>query len=80
MDTKVRKAVDCRKQPSEKNCSLRIAGTEEEVVETAVMHAVAAHGHRDTPELRAMIRAGLEDEAQPRTSRPSADDNVFRAM
>jgi len=56
-----RKMIDCRKVPSESNCTLTIAGTEDEVIEAGVMHAVAHHGHEDTPELREMIRSGLED-------------------
>jgi predicted small metal-binding protein len=56
-----RKMIDCRKVPSDINCSLAIAGTEDEVLDAAVAHAVAKHGHDDTPELRDMIRAGLED-------------------
>jgi predicted small metal-binding protein len=59
-----RKMVDCRKAPSENNCTLTIAGTEEEVLETAVAHAIARHGHEDTPELREMIAAVMED-AEP---------------
>jgi hypothetical protein len=62
MATAVRKVADCRKVPSEKNCSLTIAGTEEEVLLAATQHAVSAHGHKDTPELRAEIRAMLETE------------------
>jgi hypothetical protein len=31
-----RKSIDCRDYPSEKNCSLRISGTEEEVLDAAV--------------------------------------------
>jgi hypothetical protein len=58
----MRKVADCRDYPSVNNCSLTIAGTEEEVVEAATMHAVAAHGHADTPELREQIRATLKDE------------------
>lgn len=58
----MRKVADCREYPSENNCSLTIAGTEEEVVEAATMHAVAAHGHTDTPELREEIRGMLKDE------------------
>ena len=56
-----RKMIDCRKVPSEINCTLTIAGTEEEVLEAAVAHAVAKHGHPDNSELREMIRSGLED-------------------
>lgn len=59
-----RKISDCRKTASLNNCSVTIAGTEEEVVPLAVHHAVAHHGHRDSPELWADIRARLEDEKQ----------------
>ena len=51
-----RKMVDCRAMPSESGCTLTIAGTEEEVLDAAVAHAVAKHGHQDTPELRETIR------------------------
>lgn len=63
-DGMARKMVDCRKVPNEIGCTLTIAGKEDEVVEAAVAHAVAMHGHDDTPELRDMIRSGLED-AEP---------------
>jgi predicted small metal-binding protein len=59
-----RKMIDCRKVPSDNNCSLTIAGTEDEVVAAATAHAISAHGHEDAPELREMIRSGLED-AEP---------------
>jgi predicted small metal-binding protein len=58
-----RKSVDCRDYPSEKNCSLKISGTEEEVLDAAVRHAVSAHGHDNTPELREQIKSMLKDEA-----------------
>ena len=57
-----RKMADCRKFPSEKNCSLTIAGTEEEVMDVAVKHAVDSHGHADTPELREQVKGMLADE------------------
>jgi predicted small metal-binding protein len=56
-----RKMIDCRQYPSENNCSLTIAGTEEEVLAAAVAHAVSAHGHEDGPETREMLRGGLVD-------------------
>lgn len=56
-----RKVVDCRLYPSENNCTLRIEGTEEEVLEAATQHAVTAHGHTNSPELREQIRAILKD-------------------
>ena len=46
-----RKYIDCREFPSEKNCTVAIFGTEEEVLDLAVMHAVTSHGHTDTHEL-----------------------------
>jgi hypothetical protein len=55
-----RKMIDCRKVPNEANCTLTIAGTEDEVLDAAAAHAVAVHGHEDTPELREMLRGGLE--------------------
>jgi predicted small metal-binding protein len=51
-----RKMIDCRKVPNEIGCTLTIAGEEEEVLDAAVAHAVAKHGHTDTPELRGMQR------------------------
>lgn len=59
-----RKMLDCRSVPSENNCTLTIAGTEEEVLDAAVAHAVSAHGHEDSPELRETLRGGLP-EAEP---------------
>jgi predicted small metal-binding protein len=50
-----------RDYPSEKNCSLRISGTEEEVLEAAAQHAVSAHGHDNTPELRSQLRSMLKE-------------------
>jgi predicted small metal-binding protein len=57
-----RKSIDCRDYPTEKNCSLKISGKEEEVVNAAVQHAVSAHGHEETPELRKQIKSMLKDE------------------
>jgi uncharacterized protein DUF1059 len=57
-----RKSIDCRLYPSEKGCTLKISGTEEEVLEAASAHAIAAHGHADTPELRNELKALLTPE------------------
>jgi len=56
-----RKSIDCRDYPSEKNCSLKISGTEEEVLDAAAQHAASVHGHENTPELREQIRSMLKD-------------------
>jgi predicted small metal-binding protein len=56
-----RKAIDCRDHPSDKDCTLRVEGKEEEVLDAAVSHAVMSHGHTDNPELREQIRGLLKD-------------------
>jgi hypothetical protein len=58
----IRKIIDCRKFPGEKPCSIAISGTEDEVLELAVLHAGAVHGHQDTPEFREQIRSMIQDE------------------
>ena len=58
-----RKVADCRRFPSESDCSLTIAGEEEEVVRAASEHAISVHGHEDTPQLREDVRGMLKDEA-----------------
>ena len=60
---KQRKSIDCREFPSDKNCTLKISGTEDEVLEIAVQHAVASHGHEDRPGLREELRRLLKDES-----------------
>jgi predicted small metal-binding protein len=60
-----RKIMDCRDTPSESNCTLTIAGEEEEVVKAAADHAVSVHGHKYSPELLGMIRTSLKDEEAP---------------
>jgi predicted small metal-binding protein len=59
-----RKSIDCRLYPNEKGCTLKISGTEEEVLDAAVAHATAAHGHANTPELRKQLRALLKSEPE----------------
>ena len=55
-----RKMADCRRWPSESNCSLTIIGEEEEVIRAAAEHAASVHGDDDTPELRQQLREFLE--------------------
>ena len=55
-----RMMADCRRWPSESNCSLTIVGEEEEVVRAAAEHAASVHGHEDTPEMREQLRQFLE--------------------
>ena len=58
-----RKSIDCRDYPSEKNCSLKLSGTEEEVLDAAVQHAISVHGHKNSPEVRTQIKSMLKDES-----------------
>lgn len=58
----MRKVADCRDYPSEMNCTLTIAGEEDEVVAAAALHAQDVHKTQDTPELREQIRGMLKDE------------------
>ena len=45
--------VDCREYPSEMNCTIAIsADSQKELLEAAVQHAIAVHGHQDSPQLR----------------------------
>jgi predicted small metal-binding protein len=48
--------------PSDSKCSLRISGTEDEVLRAATQHAADVHSHPDTPETREQIRQMLKDE------------------
>jgi predicted small metal-binding protein len=52
--------IDCREFPSEMNCTVAIAAdNEKELVDAAVQHAVAVHGHQDTPQFRADIAKAI---------------------
>ena len=56
-----RKSIDCRDHPSDNGCTLRLEGSEEEVLDAAVNHAITRHGHTDNPELRDQIRGLLKN-------------------
>ena len=66
--------ADCRRFPSDSDCSLTIIGEEEEVLGAAAEHAASVHGHEDTPELREQLREFLEPAEQysnaPRAHEP----------
>ena len=56
--------ADCRKFPSESNCSLTILGEEEEVIKAAVDHAVSHHQHERSDKLREDVKGMLEPESE----------------
>ena len=61
-----RKFIDCRDYPSEMNCSIAIsADNEKELIEAAMQHAMAVHGHQDTPECRNRLRQAIKDGTPP---------------
>jgi predicted small metal-binding protein len=62
----MRKYIDCRDVPSEMNCTIAIAAdNDEELLEAAVQHAVAVHGHSDSPEFRNQLRAAFKGGTPP---------------
>lgn len=59
-----RKFIDCREFPSELHCTVAIsADREDELIDAAVQHAVHAHGHQDSPELRSKLREAIRSGA-----------------
>ena len=61
-----RKHIDCRQFPSESKCTVAIsADSEKELLEIALQHAVAVHGHKDTPEFRAQLKGAFKDGMPP---------------
>ena len=63
-----RKYIDCRDFPNDANCTLSISGTEQEVLDAAIMHAVTVHGHDAAPELQETLRRMLKDVPEPRAA------------
>jgi len=65
--------IDCREFPSESHCTVAIAAdSEQELLDAAVQHAVAVHGHTDTPEfrqqLKQLFKAGTPPVEKPATA------------
>ncbi len=61
-----RKYIDCREIPSDSSCTVAIAAdNDEELLEAAVQHAVAVHGHEDTPQFRQQIRQAFRTGSPP---------------
>jgi hypothetical protein len=65
-----RKTIDCRTVPNDVGCTLSISGEPDELVTAGAQHAIAVHGHADTPQLREQLRSVLTD--QPALSAPGA--------
>jgi predicted small metal-binding protein len=63
-----RKYIDCREYPSTMNCTVALsADNDKELLEAAVQHAVAIHGHTDTPELRKQLASMFKSGTAPLT-------------
>ena len=55
--------ANCGKFPSEKNCQLVLLAPDsqrEDLINAAAAHAVADHGHLDTPDLRSELGKFLD--------------------
>ena len=64
-----RKYIDCREYPSESKCTVSIsADSESELLDAAVQHAVAVHGHKDSPDFRGKLRQLFKDGQPPARS------------
>lgn len=58
--------IDCREIPSTTHCSVTIAAdSEQELLDAAVQHAVAQHGHQDSPELRTQLKQAMRTGTPP---------------
>jgi predicted small metal-binding protein len=58
--------IDCRDYPSEINCTVALsADTKEELLDAAVQHAVAVHGHDDTPAFRTDLQCAFKEGMPP---------------
>lgn len=61
-----RKYIDCREFPSDIGCTLAMsADNEAELLEAAVAHGVAMHGHNDSPQFRDMLKQLFRDGMPP---------------
>ena len=61
-----RKYIDCREFPSDIQCTVALcADSENELLEAAVAHAIQAHKHSDSPELRAQLKSMFHDGTPP---------------
>lgn len=67
-----RKMIDCRRMPSERNCSVAISGTEEEVLAIAVRHAIDVFCSSRFPLLVVTLSATRGEEV-PAPDRPAGE-------
>ena len=56
-----RKSLDCRQVIAEGSCSLVITGSEIEVLDLAILHAIVSHGYDDPYRLRQQLVPLLMD-------------------
>jgi len=61
-----RKSIDCREWNNTRTCSLTISGSEDEVLDLAVIHGIVTHGYDDPHELRRQLRPLLHDAPETR--------------
>jgi len=74
-DEMKRKYIDCRDFPNEIGCTLLISGNTKEVFNVALRHAIEEHGHKDTSEIRKLIKIMMKDESKLNRKHKSANNN-----
>jgi predicted small metal-binding protein len=57
-----RVVLDCRNKPEAKGCTLTFAGTEQEVLDIAEIHAASKHGMKKEDGLREKLKGMLKPE------------------
>jgi hypothetical protein len=61
--------------PGSRDCTLAMSGSEEEVIQLAVLHATTVHGYTDSPELRQQLRSlRTRLHARPQPEQKNATD------
>jgi hypothetical protein len=61
--------IDCRELSTEGDCDLLISGSEQHLLDAAMMHAVLAHEQTYGPALRERVRAAIKERG-PEVSQP----------
>jgi hypothetical protein len=63
-----RKYIDCKEFRSSTPCTLSISGSEDEVLDLAIVHAIVSHGHDDPYKLRMQLKPMLKDVPEARSA------------
>ena len=56
-----RVVIDCRTSPQGDGCSVSVEGTEEEVMNTIIPHAIKRHAMQDNDETRTALKSLMKE-------------------